>query len=306
METSPNMPRSQLPRELVAKLAEWVPPIQFLRAWSATCPQFSFRWYIGVNFNPVVRVPDDVATLNAAINMLASAGHAGGKGLVLVRPGRYAESVRVTQNCHILGYGPCDEIVVEAPGWESALVSAGLGGRNVPTLFGWETLASGEDACVENLTFRCRNEHMKGRCIYIVMGQLHMMRCNIEGGVLVSGACTAPQFSDCRIRGSRGCGLHLTDHCRPVLRRSVVTEHGRHGILIDRQSSPEVIENRISKNAVCGIRVFCGVRNGEEDRVVSAVAILDNIFEDNGDAEIITTPTFVGAEESDIEIGHEE
>lgn len=257
---------------------------------------------MGTVFSRIVVVPDDVASLNSAINKLAAGdGCALGKGLVLVRPGVYAESLRITQNCHILGWGPCDKVVVEAPGWESALVSAGLGGRKVPTLLGWETLESGEDARVENLTFRCRNESMQGRCVYIVMGQLHLVRCSIEGGVLVSGACTAPYLSDCHIRKSRGNGVHLTDHCKAALRRNVVAQHGRHGVLIDRHSSPEVIGNTIRKNAICGIRIFQGASRPLRSYLVTQGCVRDNHFEENGEAEISTSPEYAEAEDSSSE-----
>ena len=76
----------------------------------------------------------------------------------------------------------------------------------------------GEAACIENITFRCRNEQMRGQCVYIVMGQLHLVRCNVDGGVFVSGARTAPRFSECRIRKSRGNGMRFTDHAHASMR----------------------------------------------------------------------------------------
>merc|ERR1712232_743677 len=139
-------------------------------------------------------VPDDVPRVNMAINRLRLGRMIDGRrGLVLVRPGRYLESVRVTQNCHILGLGHRKDIVIEAPGWESALVFSGLGVRS----FG-----SGEDACITNITFRCRNEQMRGQCVYVVLGQPRLERCDIEGGVVVCSA--APQIGSCHISASWG------------------------------------------------------------------------------------------------------
>lgn len=151
--------------------------------------------------------------------------------MVLVRPGVHAESVRLTQNCYILGLGPRGKVVVEAPGWESALVSAGLGmGANF-----------GEDAYIENVTFRCRNEMMRGRCVYIVNGHVSLKCCDIQGTVLVSGWRTSPQFVECQISKSRGNGLHFTDYSCPSLVKSTILHHGNHGILIDRRAMPSSI-----------------------------------------------------------------
>ena len=46
---------------------------------------------------------------------------------VLVRPGVYAENVRVTKTCALIGWGPPGAVAIEGVGWEPALVFAGLG-----------------------------------------------------------------------------------------------------------------------------------------------------------------------------------
>jgi len=295
---------------LVPAILTLVPPLEFIRAVVATCKKFSLDWYIESAFGRAVTVPNDSKTINGAINKLAS--HEFGslrQGIVLVKPGVYAESVRVTHNCYIFGLGPRDKVIVEAPGWESALVSAGLGGRKVPSILGWSQLTSGEDANVDNMSFRCRNELMCGRCIYIVMGQLHLLRCNIDGGVLVSGACTAPKLSECCIRKSRGNGLRLTDHCHAALRRSQVLQHGHHGVLIERHAACEIVENSIIENKGCGIRIFSGhepVHANSKDlphllrpSLVSLEGLGGNRFDKNGGGECSITPRFAETDEED-------
>ena len=64
-------------------------------------------------------VPDGAPTINAAIN---AAGH---DGVVLVRPGLYSESVRVTRDLTLCGLGPLGSVVVQPPGWEAAFVWGG-------------------------------------------------------------------------------------------------------------------------------------------------------------------------------------
>jgi len=238
----------ELPPELVPRVLGLVPVVEFFHAVAPASRQFSVAWYTGL-FPRKVVVPDDVPSINAAINQLAEGAGGTGRGLVLVRPGRYLESVRVTQNCHLLGFGPPGQVVVEAPGWESALVFAGLGVKG---------FNSGEDACVVNMSFRCRNESMRGRCVYIVMGQPRLERCEVEGGLIVAGLRTLPQLRRCSIRRSRGSGLHFTDHCKGSLHESLVAGHGRHGALIDRYAQPDISRNCIRDNRACGIRIFSG------------------------------------------------
>ena len=283
-----------VPREVVVRVFERLPILTFLGGAVATCRQFSLKWYLGRSFQKVVVVPDEEQSINAAMNRLAREGYiAHGHGLVLVRPGLYQETVRVTQNCHVLGYGPCQEIVVEAPGWESALVSAGLGGYHMPKMLGWAGFTSGEAACIENITFRCRNEQMRGQCVYIVMGQLHLVRCTVDGGVVVSGARTAPRFSECRIRKSRGNGMRFTDHSHALMNRSYVEHHGGHGVLIERNSKPKIAESSICGNAGYGIRVYCGsnmLPSSASPVPASLESIRNNYFDGNEVGELSLTP----------------
>lgn len=284
-----------LPREVVVRIFERLPILSFLRGAIATCRKFSLKWYLERSFQKVVVVPDEEKSINAAMNRLAREGDVG-QGLVLVRPGLYSETVRVTQNCYVLGFGPSHDVVVEAPGWESALVSAGLGGYHMPKMLGWGGFTSGEAACIENITFRCRNEQMRGQCVYIVMGQLHLVRCTVDGGVFVSGGRTAPRFSECHIRKSRGNGIRFTDHAHASMRGSSVEHHGGHGVLIERNSQPKIAETSICGNAGYGIRVYCGSSmlpsNNAALMPASLESIQNNYFEGNETGELSLTPRF--------------
>ena len=94
-----------LPREVVVRIFERLPILSFLGGAVATCRKFSLKWYLERSFQKVVVVPDEEKSINAAMNRLAKEGDVG-QGLVLVRPGLYSETVRVTQNCYVLGFGP--------------------------------------------------------------------------------------------------------------------------------------------------------------------------------------------------------
>ena len=61
-------------------------------------------------------VPDDAPTINAALN---AAAH---DGVVLVQPGLYGESVRVTRDLTLCGLGLRGSVVVQPPGLEAGFI----------------------------------------------------------------------------------------------------------------------------------------------------------------------------------------
>jgi len=146
--------------------------------------------------------------------------------------------------------------------------------------------------------------------VYIVMGTPVIERCDVQGSVLICGIRTAPQLVDCNIRGSRGSGLHLTDHCRASLRGCSITQNRRHGVLVDRLSCPTIMRNKISSNSECGIRVFHGKLSNEQmSGVRSAVdGIHDNLIEGNGGDSISFSPQYVDSEENivDADVGSDD
>lgn len=309
----------ELPRELLEMIVPWIPPCIFLATFGRAAHGYSLSWYSSF-FPHVVIVPDDAPTINAGINaltrggnkdpgMAASAVGSGfrGGGLVLVRPRIYKETVRVTRNCYVLGVGPRKDIVVEAPGWESALVFSGLGQHRKHDIMDM-TMGSGEDACIVNLTFRCRNEQMWGRCVYIVLGCPLLERCDVYGTIQVCGTRTEPRIVGCDVHSSRGSGLHLTDHCHGLLSDSRISRHGRHGVLVDRGACPKVIENRIMGNRMSGIRFFHGAQKlCDKERALSAREDMpfketwQNIFEGNGQGDVSFSPHFADAEEDGLD-----
>ena len=122
------------------------------------------------------------------------------------------------------------------------------------------------------------------------------VRCTVDGGVFVSGARTSPQFSECRIRRSRGNGMRFTDHSCAMLKRSYVEHHGGHGVLIERNSQPKIAESSICGNAGYGIRVYCGSNMLPSKNVpltpASLHSIQNNYFEGNETGELSLTPRF--------------
>jgi len=232
---------------VLPELLSWVQPLEFLRAVVPTARCWSLAWYAGAL--RAVTVPDDAPTINAAINCSRSAspasdgpgaaGHVG--GLVLVRPGVYSEAVRVTRSCTLLGLGPREMVVIEAPKTEW------------PLNFVWE-----ESAWVVNMTIRCRVAHTRGQCINVAAGRPTLERCCIEGGVRAAGENTRAVLRCCEVRGSPGNGIHFTDRCGGGVLGCTVQLSGLHGILADRGAHPDVRGNSISRNKGAGLCIFLG------------------------------------------------
>merc|ERR1719221_767751 len=148
---------------------------------------------------------------------------------------------------------------------------------------------------------------MRGRCVYIVLGQPRLEKCIVEGGVVVSGSRTSPQISSCSIHSSWGSGLHMTDYCQGSLRESVVAKSRRHGILLDRNARTEVVANRFSQNSASGIRVFCGagpaatLGAGKTLQSLQLKRIRENRFDENGEGNLSTTPRYADSEELHVD-----
>ena len=172
-----------------------------------------------------VLVPDGAPTINAAIN---AAGH---HGHVLIRPGVYTESVRVTRDLTIAGLGPPGSVVVQPPGWEAAFVWGGysvgvarVGGtvhqaasagahavrhrRSLPMppavasverpasspVHSLSTPSAAASQRVCNVTVRLRNQQQQ-TAVYISSGAPSISDCDIQGTVHVAGPRCAPSLS---------------------------------------------------------------------------------------------------------------
>ena len=124
-------------------------------------------------------VPDDQETIVRGISN-APANEGCGGPLVLVRPGTYAESVRVLRDVTLVGLG---EVVVRAPGWESALVWGGYTVRGVKLFDQFELQSSnaGAGARVHNLTL-CQRNQSQATAVYCTWGTPLLTHCRIGAG----------------------------------------------------------------------------------------------------------------------------
>ena len=115
--------------------------------------------------------------------------------MVLVRPGLYSESVRVTRDLTLCGLGPRGSVVVQPPGWEAAFVWGGYSvGQAMVGSTVHQAASAGAHARVRNVAVRLRNQQQQ-TAIYITSGAPSISDCDIQGTVLVAGPRCAPTIS---------------------------------------------------------------------------------------------------------------
>ena len=203
---------------------------------------------------------DGFTTVGAAIR----AANPGDR--ILVRPGRYEESLLIDKPLELIGDGPLAEIEI----WGTD--------TNVLT-FGAET------GRVANLTL-AQPWGPSFRGVFIARGQLHLEECDISSrtGVCVSvhGGADARLrrnvihdawevgvlfyqggggiLEDSEIVGCRLDGVEVRDGSDPVLRRNVIRDSRRAGVFIHGDGRGTLEENQITGNQESGVRLSGGGR----------------------------------------------
>eukprot|EP00967_Tisochrysis_lutea_P116565 scaffold187815_cov28-Tisochrysis_lutea.AAC.2 len=180
----------------------------YLRVWTAVSRHFTPELLLSSGRFTVV--PDHFSSINAAIN---SARLVDGERVVIVRPGRYTESVRLTRDVTIAGLGPRHKIILETRGSEAALVWGGFA-VNYTQARGMvfrRATAGTRCSAVHNLTISTRSR-LQQYSVYIVSGAPIITHCDIEGTILVAGLGTVPCVRKCNVRGVRSHAYICTDH----------------------------------------------------------------------------------------------
>uniref|UniRef100_A0A0G4HBL3 Right handed beta helix domain-containing protein n=1 Tax=Chromera velia CCMP2878 TaxID=1169474 RepID=A0A0G4HBL3_9ALVE len=229
-----------LPQRCLDIIVSNVSFLDYVSSWRAVARHYSLDWY-REHCRKVTIVPDDAPTITKAFSVAERR-----EGVVLIRPGRYVECVRVTRPVVLVGWGPRKQVIVDAPGWDSALVFAGLGLE--------KCMDTGERATIRNLYFRCRNDQ-NNYPVRIVRGQPTISSCNIEGGVWVAGNQTDPLIRRCTIFNSRACGLRILDHSQAQVLSNAVHSNRREGIIAERGAKPTIERNSIFGNGCDGLLI---------------------------------------------------
>jgi len=285
-------------RLLLDQVLPWLPPINFLRAAPPlTSKGWPFSWY--TEQLGAITISPGGLTINGAINKSGSheidpscigrPGATPAGGLVCLQPGTYQESVRITRSCFLCGLGAPGKVVIE-----------GKGIGESPLAF-----VAGEDACVSNVTVRCKSQAFRAKCVYIPSGRPLLECCTIEGGVHACGA--APRLRRCIVRNSPGCGVHLSDGCSGEVSACTITGNKSHGVLADRGAKAAIFGNHIKANKGCGIRLFLGKPGSSSKSSVPDKppdAVRDNVMVENigGDNVCLSGALADGMEEEKEEM----
>lgn len=263
-----------MPTELIDAIARYGGWRAWATCWSRTCKRFDLDWLLQ---DPRVRhrvtlVPDEAATINAGI--------AANTDLVLVRPGVYVESVRVTTNVAILGLGAVGAACVRAPGWEPALVWGGFKAGSISATAGRhgarvsiDAASGGADAEIHGLAFEQRNQQQQ-TAVYITVGQPLIANCQVRGTVHVAGGGAAPRITKCDILGSRSCGVRYLDHSNGLLADCSVARCKLAAVrLAANVGHPTICENRYADNGHDGV-LRAGEGDDDEDDDAWVAALL--------------------------------
>lgn len=215
---------------------------------------------------------------------------------VLVRPGRYQDSVRVDKPVEIIGDGPRQEIEI----WASdgyVLSFAAVYGRIAGLTLRRRSAGQKEHYGVAISHGRlelegCDISSEAGSCLYVYRGADPMVRRNLinngsEYGVFVyeGGRGT---FEDNEIFGCQWTNVRVQEGSTPVFRRNVIRDgfqsgvavrdtgqglfeenvisgNGRSGVLIEAYGYPTLRGNRITGNAEYGVRALADAAGVVED-----------------------------------------
>jgi hypothetical protein len=249
--SSPHWP--VLPDELIVRIARLSGVCMWLSGWSKVSSKYRALKWLGalpaereMGAPDVTMVPDDAPTINGAI----SAGH----GLVLVRPGVYMESVRITADLQLIGLGTAGAVRVISQGWEPALVLGGftVGRAKLRDGAYLAAASAGRRATVHNMSFAMRNQQ-QAVAVYCTSGQQSMTHCEVHGTVRVSGSAAAPTLMRCRIHGSRSTGLRICDHAGGRVSRCELVHNRLAAVRLSPCATPELRDNWFEGNGHDGM-----------------------------------------------------
>ena len=257
-----------LPDEIIERIARLSGVDAWLFTWSKVSSHYTVEWLRAAT--PLTLVPDDAQTINAGISSAHNSPN-GEMNLVLVRPGTYTESVRVTGDVILIGLGARGSVRVQAPGWEPALVLGGFSvGRAKLRDGGFLAAASaGGRARVHHISLSTRNQQ-QAVVVYCTSGAQRVTHCDIHGNVRISGSAAAPTFKACRILGSRSSGVRVCDHAVASISRCELLGNRLAGICLTASARPTLQDNRFEANGINHVlyEEVCSAESDEESAVL--------------------------------------
>jgi predicted Zn finger-like uncharacterized protein len=177
---------------------------------------------------------------------------------ILVRPGKYSESLVLRKPLEIIGDGPRANIVIEPAGASCLMMLT-------------------DRALVRGLTLRGDGGN-KCATVNIPQGELVLEDCDITAAssscVVVHGAAANPVLRRCTIHGSKDSwGVLFSDNARGTLEDCVISGNKEGGVNIGDKADPVLRRCRIRRNGGCAVKIWRQGKGTIEDcRLKNAVS----------------------------------
>jgi F-box protein 11 len=161
---------------------------------------------------------------------------------IIVKPGLYRESLRISEALQLLGDGDPAEIILEST-HEDTLVM--------------ET----DTASVEGMTIRAvtTSAAQPFHAVVVNHGRLRLSNCRVasagQSAVLIQGQSATPHFFQCLIGDGPGRGVVCSEMCRPVFAECEIFGHVAACVAITQWAAPIFQRCRIHGSRVNGVLV---------------------------------------------------
>jgi F-box protein 11 len=160
---------------------------------------------------------------------------------LLIRPGRYLESLRLVKHLELQGDGPAAEIILESPDGHCIEVRTHL-------------------AVLRGLSIiRRAGSASKGHAVYIPQGRPVVEDCSITSAslacVFVEGSDTAAMIRRSRVHGGAEAGVYVTGRARASLLDSQIHENSGPGIAAALEGECALQRCWIASNGSGGIAI---------------------------------------------------
>jgi F-box protein 11 len=160
---------------------------------------------------------------------------------ILVRPGRYPESLTIEKPVELLGDGPVEEIVIEASGASTIVFRASMGR-------------------IANLSI-IQSGGGQGYGIEVSQGRIVIEGCDISSrsgaGVALHGGVEASLRRN-RIHDGKGSGVLFCRDAQGILEDNEIEGNALAGVLITRGAHPKLYRNRIHDGLGTGVQIEDG------------------------------------------------
>jgi parallel beta-helix repeat protein len=169
---------------------------------------------------------------------------------ILIRPGTYAENLRLDKALELIGDGTREEIGVVCTTGNALQATATI-------------------ARVAGIRFMRAGKEGEEAAVWMTSGRTEFVDClftsQARSAVEVSGAGTDPVFRRCTFRDSAQDGLILVEHARGTVEDCEITGNGLSGLAVAKGGDPTVRRSVLRDNKGSGMYIYENGRGTVED-----------------------------------------